>query len=123
MRTIWIGAAGFAGAVARYAVDGWVSRRTTGPFPWGTLVVNATGCFLLGLLFTLFTDRFLPHPALRAALTIGFVGAYTTFSTFSLETVRLVEDGALMYAAGNVVGSLVLGLAAVYAGIFAGRLA
>ncbi len=123
MRTIWIGAAGFAGAVARYAVEGWVARRTSGAFPWGTLVVNATGCFLLGLLFTVFTGRLLPHPALRAALTIGFLGAYTTFSTFSLETVRLVEDGAVLYAAGNVVGSVALGLASVYAGIFVGRLA
>jgi fluoride exporter len=118
---IWIGAAGFVGAIGRYAVDGWVTRHTGGGFPWGTLAVNATGSFLLGLLFTLFTERFLPHPSLRAALTIGLLGAYTTFSTFSFETVRLLQDGALWPAAANIVASLALGILAVYSGIFAGR--
>lgn len=121
MRIVWIGAAGFLGAIARYEVEGWISSRSAGAFPWGTLAVNASGCFVLGLLFTLFTERFLPHPTLRSALTIGFLGAYTTFSTFSLETVRLVEDGALGLAAANVIGSLSLGIAAVYGGIFVGR--
>jgi CrcB protein len=121
VRTIWIGAAGFAGAIARYWIDGLVVRRISSSFPWGTLVVNATGCFLLGLLFTLFTERLAPHPTLRAALLIGLLGAYTTFSTFSLETVRLFEDGAVLLALGNVAASLGLGIAAVYAGIFAGR--
>lgn len=121
MRLVWIGAAGFAGALARYLVGGWVAARTRGAFPLGTLVVNVTGCFLLGLLFTLFTERVLPHPTLRAALTVGFLGAYTTFSTFSLETVRLVEDGALPLAVANVAGSVVTGMVAVYLGIFAGR--
>ncbi len=74
MRTLWVGVAGFAGAVARYHVDGFTSRRLSGAFPWGTLVVNISGCFLLGLLATLLTQRVLPHPDLRAALTIGFVG-------------------------------------------------
>ena len=121
LRTLWIGAAGFVGAIARYGVDGWVMRRTAGAFPWGTLVVNATGCFALGVLFTVLTERILPHPTLRAALTIGLLGAYTTFSTFSLETVRLIEDGAMLMAAGNVAASLGLGIASVYAGIFLGR--
>jgi CrcB protein len=80
---LWIGVAGFAGAVARYHVEGLVSRLTKGAFPWGTLVVNLTGCFLLGLIATVLTGRFLPHPALRSAVTIGFIGAYTTFSTFA----------------------------------------
>jgi CrcB protein len=121
VRTIWIGVAGFAGAVSRYAVEGWVSSRTRGAFPWGTLVVNVSGCFVLGLVFTLLTERFLPHPALRSALAIGFVGAYTTFSTFAFETMRLGEDGAVLLAAINVAASVIAGIAAVYAGVAVGR--
>jgi fluoride exporter len=121
LRTIWIGLAGFAGAISRYAVEGWVSDRTRGSFPWGTLVVNASGCFLLGVVFSLLTERFLPHPTLRSALTVGFLGAYTTFSTFAFESVRLAEDGAWVHAAGNVLASLFLGLVAVYAGLRIGR--
>lgn len=121
MRTLWIGVAGFAGAVSRYAVEGWVSDRTRGDLPWGTLVVNASGCFLLGFLFALLTERFLPHPTVRAALTIGFLGAYTTFSTFAFETMRLAEDGAVLLAVANVAASLGAGLVAVYAGTWLGR--
>ena len=121
MRTIWIGVAGFAGAVSRYAVEGWVSSRTRGAFPWATLVVNVSGCFVLGLVFTLLTERFLPHPTLRSALTIGFVGAYTTFSTFAFETMRLGEDGAVLLAVINVGTSVGAGIAAVYLGTALGR--
>lgn len=121
MRTLWIGLAGFAGAVSRYRVEGWVSNRTRGELPWGTLVVNVSGCFLLGFLFALLTERFLPHPTVRAALTIGFLGAYTTFSTFAFETMRMVENGALLYAAANVVTSIGAALVAVYAGTWLGR--
>jgi CrcB protein len=121
MRIVWIGVAGFLGAIARYGVDGWVSERTRGQFPWGTLVVNVTGCFLLGFVFALLTERFLPHPQLRTALTIGFLGAYTTFSTFAFETMRLAEDGATLPALGNVMASVGAGIVAVYAGTWAGR--
>lgn len=121
VRTIWIGLAGFAGAVSRYAVEGWVSARTRGGFPRGTLAVNASGSFLLGFVFALLTERFLPHPTVRAALTIGFLGAYTTFSTFAFETMRLAEDGALLRAAANVAVSVGAALVAVYAGTWLGR--
>jgi fluoride exporter len=121
VRTVWIGVAGFAGAISRYGVEGWVSNRARGAFPWGTLVVNSSGCLVLGFLFTILTERFLPHPTLRAALTIGFLGAYTTFSTFAFETVRLAEDGASLLASANALASLGLGIAAVYAGISLGR--
>jgi CrcB protein len=121
VRAIWIGLAGFVGAVSRYTIEGWVSDRTRGAFPWGTFVVNVSGCFILGLLFTLLTERFLPHPTLRSALTIGFVGAYTTFSTFAFETMRLGEDGAVLLAATNIVASVVVGIAAVYLGTALGR--
>jgi fluoride exporter len=121
VRTLWIGVAGFAGAISRYAVEGWVSARTKAAFPWGTLVVNVSGCFLLGFVFALLTERFLPHPTLRTALTVGFLGAYTTFSTFAFESVRLAEDGAWLIAAANLAASLAAGLVAVYAGMRLGR--
>lgn len=121
MRTVWIGVAGFAGAISRYHLEGWVVRRMNGAFPWGTLVVNLSGCFFLGILITLFTERLLPHPDLRAALTIGFVGAYTTFSTFAYETLRLGEDGAPGLALANMLVSVAAGVAAAWLGTVLGR--
>lgn len=121
MRTLWIGAAGFAGAVSRYAVEGLISTRTRGVFPWGTLSVNVSGCFALGFVFALLTERFLPHPTVRAALSIGFLGAYTTFSTFAFETMRLAEGGAFVMAGINLASSVLAGVGAVYAGTWLGR--
>jgi len=97
-------AAGALGAPARYLVDGAIGDRTEGVFPWGTFVVNATGSFALGLLTGL-------------ALGTGFCGAYTTFSTFSFETVRLIEEGAVNEAVRNSLGTLVVGAAAAAAGL------
>jgi fluoride exporter len=116
-----IAVAGALGALARYALGGWVGRRTGGGFPWGTLVVNISGSLALGFLFTLLTERFLPHPTIRTAATVGFLGAYTTFSTFTFETMRLIEDGAVAQAGANIALSVVAGLVAVYAGIVLGR--
>jgi fluoride exporter len=119
-----IGVAGFFGAIARHGVEGFVSQRTGGAFPWGTFVVNISGSFLLGILFAVLVEgRVIMAPWLRTAVTVGFVGAYTTFSTLTLETVRLVEDGTLIRAGANAVGSLAVGLVAVYAGIVLGRVA
>ena len=95
MRTaIAIGVAGALGALARYGVGGLISRRNQGAFPWETFVVNISGSFVLGFVFTLATERWALAPWLRSGLTIGFLGAYTTFSTFMLETYRLTEDRA-----------------------------
>jgi CrcB protein len=116
-----IALAGALGALARYGLDGLISRRAPTSFPWGTFAVNISGSFALGLVFVLMTERFRPDPWLRSAVTIGFFGAYTTFSTFSLETYRLVEDGAYGLAFANVLGSVAAGLAAVYAGVVIGR--
>jgi CrcB protein len=116
-----IGIAGALGALARYGLEGVVSRRTGGGFPWGTFVVNVTGAFALGLLATIFVERFAVAAWLRSALTIGLLGAYTTFSTLSLETFRLMEDRAYVLAAANGVGSLLAGLVAVYLGVVVGR--
>jgi CrcB protein len=123
MRTIVaIGIAGALGALARYGLDGVVSRRfTASSIPWGTFVVNVSGAFVLGLLMTLMTEQLTTAPWLRSALTIGLLGAYTTFSTLSYETYRLLEDGAVGLAAANMLGSMAAGLFAVYLGVVAGR--
>jgi fluoride exporter len=116
-----IAIAGAVGALARYGVDGLIASRT-GAFPWGTFVVNASGSFLLGLAFTLLTERYRVDPWLRSGITIGFLGAYTTFSTLSLETYRLFEDGSYGLAAANAAGGLAAGLAALYVGVVLGRI-
>src|SRR2546427_7838417 len=115
-------AAGALGAAARYLLDGYVSQRAPGIFPWGTFVINVSGSFLLGLLITAMTERLTVATWLRASVTIGLIGSYTTFSTLSLESFRLAEDGSWLLAATNSVGSLAAGLVAVYAGVVVGRL-
>jgi fluoride exporter len=118
---VGIALAGGLGALMRYAVDGAVGRRFAG-FPWGTFVVNVTGALLLGFVFTLFMDRVEVAPWVRSTITIGFLGGYTTFSTLSLETYRLMEDGAWGLASANALGSLAAGILAVYVGVVLGRL-
>lgn len=118
---VGIGVAGALGALTRYGVDGVVARHVPGAFPWGTFVVNVSGSFALGLVFTLLAERVSADPSLRSAITIGFLGAYTTFSTLSYESYRLLEDGATGLALANVLGSVTVGLVAVYVGIVAGR--
>ena len=121
MQLLLVGLGGFAGAVARWLIDGWVSERNPSAFPLGTLVVNLTGSFLLGVLFAWVIERNVLPADVRAPVMIGFIGAYTTFSTFMLESWRLVEDGAWALATANLVGSVVLGLVAVVAGLAVGR--
>jgi CrcB protein len=116
-----IGLGGFAGALARYALDGWVSTRTGGSFPYGTLVVNLSGSLLIGFLFAVAIERGVLSAEVRGPLMIGFVGAYTTFSTLALESWRLAEDGAWVLAMANLGASAVLGVAAVIAGLAIGR--
>jgi CrcB protein len=117
-----VGAGGFLGAVSRYLVDGWVSRATGGSFPWGTLVINVSGSFILGVLFAAAIERAILPPDVRAPVMIGFIGAYTTFSTWMLESWRLVEDGAMLAALANIGGSVVLGTVAVFLGLAVGRM-
>ncbi len=121
MPIILIAAGGAAGAVSRYLVDTIVSERFAGAFPLGTLVINMSGSFLLGLLFALAVEEARLPSEVRPALMIGFLGAYTTFSTLMLESWRLVEDGALALAVVNLAGSMVLGVVAVVAGMAIGR--
>jgi fluoride exporter len=117
---VGIAIAGALGALARYGLGAAISDRFPG-FPWGTLAINVTGSFILGLLFVILTERTTTSAAVRSAITIGFVGAYTTFSTFSLETVRLLEDGSIVAGTLNVAGNLVLGIAAAWGGIALAR--
>jgi fluoride exporter len=112
---------GAAGAVARYAVDGWVADATHGQFPWGTMVINIAGAFALGVVVAVSTERLLLSPQWRVALGIGLLGSFTTFSTYAYETVKLAEDGALGLALLNAVGMVALGLLAAAIGLAAGR--
>lgn len=121
MPLLLIGIGGFAGSISRYVVDGFVADRTAGGFPWGTLAVNVSGSFLLGLLFAMTAERALLPAEIRGPLMIGFIGAYTTFSTYMLESWRLIESGAWAPALANLGGSIVLGLIAVFAGLTLGR--
>jgi CrcB protein len=98
-----------------------VSDRIAGVLPWGTFVVNISGSFALGLLYALTVEQGLLPAASRAALMIGFLGAYTTFSTLMLESLRLVEEGAYPAAFVNIVGSVGLGFGAVVVGMAIGR--
>lgn len=122
MPLVLIAIGGAAGATTRYLVDGWVSERTSASaFPWGTLVINLSGSLVLGVLFALAIERDVLPAGVRGPLMIGFLGAYTTFSTLMLESWRLWEDGAVGLALANLVGSSVLGLVAVVVGLTIGR--
>ena len=112
---------GAAGAVSRYWVDGRISDLTHGQFPWGTFVINVAGAFALGLLVALTTERLLPHPNWRVALGIGYLGSYTTFSTYPYESVKLAEDGAVGLALVNSVGMVAIGMLAAFTGLALGR--
>jgi CrcB protein len=115
LRILAVAAGGAVGAVARYTVSSSLAASLRSGFPWGTFFVNAAGCLVIGILMSGAT-RLVHHPNLQALLVTGFLGSLTTFSTFSLETILLIEARSYWAAAGNVVLSLVVGLAAVLAG-------
>ena len=110
---------GLIGAPCRFLVDRAVSGRIESDLPWGTLVINLTGSLLLGFLTGLALGHHLPAVP-KALLATGFCGAYTTFSTFTYESVRLLEDGQLLEAAGNVAVSVAIGLGAAAIGLAIG---
>jgi fluoride exporter len=119
---IWYIAFGSAvGGVTRYLLGGLLQRGAGGTYPFGTLVINITGSFLLGLLYRYAADSAAISPEVRAMLTIGLCGGYTTFSTFSYEAVRLLEDGQTGRALSYVLLSVLLSLGAAMLGILAGR--
>jgi CrcB protein len=110
---------GGVGALSRYVLATAIMQRLGGKFPWGTFVINVSGSFLIGLLMTLLTERLQPHPNWRLALVVGFLGGYTTFSSFEYETFQSVRQGGGLLALLNVVGSVVLGYVAVWFGVLA----
>jgi CrcB protein len=113
---------GALGAYCRYALGGWITTRTGAVFPWGTLVINLTGSLVLGLFVGMRDgDHFTIRPGWTQLFAIGFLGAYTTFSTFTVETMALVSLRSVLLAVGNVIGSVALGLAAAAAGLILGR--
>ncbi len=116
MILLYLAAGGIAGTWARYGLGRWVQASAGEGFPWGTFAVNLLGSFLLGLLLRS-TESAPVSPETRAMLTVGFCGAFTTFSTFTHETVVLLQEGAWARAAAYALGSLLLGLAALAAGL------
>lgn len=108
---------GALGAIARYQVASMIQARIPAGFPWGTFVVNVTGCLVMGVAATLLSERLVVHPNWRYLIPIGFIGAYTTFSTFEMETFRAVADGAWFTGALNVVGSVLAGYVALWLGV------
>ena len=104
------------GGMARYALGAWIMARYGGRFPLGTLAVNLSGAFLIGLAMSLLTERFQPHPYWRLFLVVGVLGGYTTFSSFEYETLQAVRDGERWIGIIYVAGSVLLGYVAVWLG-------
>jgi fluoride exporter len=104
------------GGLARYVAATWIMVKYGGRFPLGTFLINITGCFLIGVLMTLLTERLHPHPNWRLFLVVGVLGGYTTFSSFEYETYQAVRDGARWMGMLYMTGSVVLGYAGVWLG-------
>jgi CrcB protein len=107
--------AGFGG-LARYVAGSWIMLKYGGRFPLGTLIINVSGSFLIGVLMTLLTERLNPHPNWRLFLVVGFLGGYTTFSSFEYEIFQSVRDGARWMAMLYLTGSVALGYLGVWTG-------
>jgi CrcB protein len=118
---VGIGLAGFVGAILRYLLSGWVYAALGSKLPYGTLAVNVLGSLLVGLFYVVFVERGLFSEEARLIITVGFLGALTTFSTFSLETYLLANEGYGFASLINVAASVLLCLVAVLIGVFFGR--
>lgn len=124
MNAVWIFIGGGLGSVARYWVSGWVASRVGEVFPWGTMAVNVSGCVLIGLFATLTAPdgRYFVDPAVRRFVMLGIFGGYTTFSSFSWQTLELIRAGQWWPAAANTALSVICCLLGVAAGYFLGAL-
>lgn len=121
LKLIYIGTGGFLGAISRYLISKWVESKFESVFPYGTLVVNIIGSFFLGFLMTIFLEKGITQPELRVGITVGFLGALTTFSTFGYETVMLLEEKDFLLASVSVLANLLLTLTAVISGTILAR--
>ncbi len=122
MNKYWmVGIGGFLGSVARYWVGNYIGNRMGMRFPFGTVAINISGSFLIGLVVTLISQRAHWNANWSYLVPIGFIGAYTTFSTFELETFRSLHEGEIIIAFLNVIVSVVLGYIAVWLGVVMGR--
>jgi CrcB protein len=120
-RYVMMAIGGALGAIARYEVATMIQARIPAGFPWGTFVVNVSGCLVMGLVTTLLSERLVANPAWRFLIPVGFIGAYTTFSTFELEAFRANTEGAWLIGGAYIVGSVVAGYLALWAGVVAAR--
>lgn len=122
LKYVMVGIGGCLGSILRFWVGSYVGGRIGTRFPYGTMIINITGSFLIGFVLALLTARTHWSPNWRYLIPIGFIGAYTTFSTFEYETFRVIQDGELFIAFLNVALSVVVGFVAVWLGVIAGRL-
>jgi CrcB protein len=123
MTKYWmVGLGGFLGSIARFWLGSYITYRMGARFPYGTFVINMSGSFLIGMVVTLLAERAHWSPNLLYLIPIGFIGAYTTFSTFELEAFRSVRSGDLLLALLNVILSVIVGFIAVWLGVIAGRI-
>ncbi len=120
LRFVYIAAGGAIGAVARYGVSGWIQNLTESAFPWGTLCVNTVGSLLIGLFWGL-SELTPVSPAVRLLFSIGFLGAFTTFSTYSFETLNLLRDREMVLGFANIALNNILALVFVFGGYFLSR--
>jgi CrcB protein len=118
---LFIASGGAIGAVMRYGASVGVYALLGRGFPYGTLFVNVAGSLLMGVLSVIMLDRVIVDPEWRAAILVGLLGSFTTFSTFSIETLNLLEQGDMMKAVANIALSIILCLAAVWIGVILGR--
>lgn len=120
-RCLLVGLGGGLGSMLRYMVGGYTSSRMNARFPYGTFLVNCTGCFLIGLVVAVLAEKTELSPNWKYLIPIGFIGGYTTFSSFELETFRSVENGEMLIAGLNVSLSVVIGFIGVWLGMIAGK--
>ncbi|PYS37151.1 MAG: fluoride efflux transporter CrcB [Acidobacteria bacterium] len=116
-----IGIAGSLGTLSRYWLSGWADQWWGGTFPFGTLIVNATGCLAIGFLFHATEEKYLVDPVVRSAALVGFLGGFTTFSSFAVQSFSLLRDGEILLASANILLSNFAGLILVWAGYVIAR--
>jgi len=122
LKVMIVAVGGGIGATTRYLVSTWAAEKFGTNFPYGTLIVNVVGCFIIGAFMTLTTERLIVSPYWRLLVTVGFVGGLTTFSSYSYETFKLLQDADVLMAIYNLLGNVIIGFFATWLGISVARL-